>query len=66
MMDGKNTNELEVNKQTREEFEQLMKDSSTKTEDYWDKNNLFVRLLLLVLGIIIVLGVIYYALAFFS
>lgn len=59
-------NELEVNKQKREEFEQLMKDSSTKTEDYWDKNNLFVRLLLLVLGIIIVLGVIYYALAFFS
>ncbi len=58
--------ELEVNKQKREEFEQLMKDSSTKTEDYWDKNNLFVRLLLLVLGIIIVLGVIYYALAFFS
>ena len=58
--------ELEVNKKKREEFEQLMKDSSTKTEDYWDKNNLFVRLLLLVLGIIIVLGVIYYALAFFS
>lgn len=58
--------ELEVNKQKREEFEQLMKDSSTKTEDYWDKNNLFVRLLLLILGIIIVLGVIYYALAFFS
>ena len=58
--------ELEENKKKREEFEQLMKDSSTKTEDYWDKNNLFVRLLLLVLGIIIVLGVIYYALAFFS
>ena len=58
--------ELEVNKQKREEFEQLMKDSSTKTEDYWDKNNLFVRLILLVLGIVIVLGIIYYALAFFS
>lgn len=59
-------NELEINKQKREEFENLMKDSSTQTEGYWDKNNLFVRLVLLILGIIIVLGVVYYALAYFS
>lgn len=59
-------NELEINKQKREEFENLMKDSSTQIEGYWDKNNLFVRLVLLILGIIIVLGVVYYALAYFS
>lgn len=59
-------NELDVNKQKREEYENLMKDSSTQTEGYWDKNNLFVRLVLLILGIIIVLGVVYYALAYFS
>ena len=59
-------NELDVNKQKREEYENLMKDSSTQTEGYWDKNNLFVRLVLLILGIVIVLGVVYYALAYFS
>ena len=64
-MDNENK-ELEVNKEKREEYEKLMKDSSTKTDDYYDRKNPFVRLLLLVLAIIIILGVVYYGLAFFG
>lgn len=53
-------NELDFNKKNREEFEKLMEDSSTNKDGYWDSNNIFVRLLLLVLGIIIIAGVVYY------
>lgn len=60
-----NNNELDVNKQKREEYEQLMKDSSTNLDGYWDKNNIFVRVLLLCLAAIVILGVIYYAVAYF-
>ena len=62
-MDNENK-ELDVNKEKREEYEQLMKDSQTNLDGYWDKSNSFVRLLLLVLGVIIILGVIYYVIAF--
>ncbi len=56
--------ELDFNKKNREDFEKLMEDSSTNKDGYWDSNNIFVRLLLLVLGIIIICGVIYYVLTF--
>ena len=59
-------NELNVNKEKREEFEQLMQESSTNLDGYWDKQNPFVRLLLLVLGLIIVAGVVYYGIAYFG
>ena len=55
-----NTDELNVNKEKREYYESLMKKSSTQLDGYWDKNNPFVKLLLLVLLGIIVFGVIYY------
>jgi hypothetical protein len=64
-MDNENK-ELDVNKEKREEYEQLMKDSSTQLDGYWDKNNAFVKVLLLALGVIIILGVIYYAIAYFG
>ena len=63
-MDNENK-ELEVNKQKREEYEQLMKDSSTQLDGYWDKKNPFVNLLLLVLASIVILGAIYYIVAYF-
>ena len=63
-MDNKNTNELEINKKNREDYENLMEKSSTQFDGYWDKNNAFVRLLLLVLGVVIVLGVVYYVTAY--
>ena len=47
-------NELEVNKKNREDYEQLMKDSSTNLDGFWDSNNLFVKIFLLVLLVIIV------------
>ncbi len=52
--------ELEINKKNREDYEKLMKESSTNLDGYWDKNNTFVKLLLLILGIIIVVGVIFF------
>ena len=63
-MDNENK-ELEVNKENREEYEKLMQDSSTQLEGYYDKKNPFVILLLLILGSIIILGVIYYVVAYF-
>ena len=64
-MDNENK-ELEVNKEKREEYENLMKDSSTQLDGYWDSKNPFVILLLLVLGVIVILGVIYYGVAYFA
>ena len=64
-MDNENQ-ELEVNKQKREEYEQLMKESSTQLDGYWDKKNPFVILLLLGLAAIVILGVIYYTVAYFG
>jgi len=61
-----NNNELEFNRQKREGYEQLMKESSTKHDDYWDRNNPFVRILLFVLAVFIIIGVVYYFLAYKS
>jgi len=64
LMNNRNDQELEVNKKNREDYEQLMQKSSTNLDGYWDKNNMFVKLLLLALGAVIVLGVIYYVSAY--
>ncbi|MBR2679061.1 MAG: hypothetical protein IKE63_06550 [Bacilli bacterium] len=64
-MDNENR-ETEVNKKNREEYETLMEKSSTQLNDYYDKKNPFVILLLLGLGAIIVLGVVYYAMLYFG
>jgi len=61
----KNT-EIDVNKKNRENYEKLMTDSSTNLDGYWDKNNIFVKLLLLVLGLVIVVGVGYYVMLYFN
>ena len=58
--------ELEFNKRKREDYENLMKESSTNLDGYWDKNNPFVKLLLLILAGIVVFGVVYYALVYFG
>ena len=55
--DGSNQkDEVEFNRKNREDYEQLMEDSATKLDGYWDKNNWFVKILLLGLFGIIVLG----------
>lgn len=59
-----NQEELEFNKKNREDFENLMADSSTNLDGYWDKNNPFVKLFLLILLVVIVLGAAYYILRY--
>ena len=42
------------------------KESSTSLDDYWDKNNLFVRLLLIGLLIVIAVGSVITILSYFN
>lgn len=58
--------ELEVNKKNREEYEKLMEESSTKLDSYYDKNNIFIKIILISLLIFIVLGCAYYIFLFIS
>ena len=55
-----NSEELNFNREKRENFENLMANSSTNLDGYWDKNNPFVKLILLVLFVFIVFGIIYF------
>lgn len=56
----KNDKELEFNRKNREDYEQLMSDSSTNLDGYWDRKNPFVIIILFVLAVVIVVGSIYY------
>ena len=60
MNNNTNNQELEFNNNKRVDYEQLMRESSTKTDGYWDKNNPIVKIILFVLFIIIVIGAVYY------
>lgn len=64
MNNNTNNQELEFNKNKREGYEQLMRESSTKTDGYWDKNNPIVKIILFVLFVIIVVGAVYYIMMF--
>ena len=61
-----NGNELEFNKQHRESYETLMKESSTQLDGFYDSKNPFVKLFLLVLGVVSVLGIIYYVMTYMA
>ena len=55
---GNNSN-LEVNKKNSEDYDNLMKQSSTDVDRYyWDRKNPAVMIILLVLLVIIVIGAI--------
>ncbi len=46
-----------VNDKNKQEFEQLMQNSQTDTDKYYyDSKNPFVKIFLLILGIIIIVG----------
>lgn len=62
--ENKVTEEIDFNRQNRENFEKLMEDSSIKKENYYDKNNPVVKVILLVLGGIIVVGAAYYIMTY--
>ena len=52
------TDELDINRKNREGYEQLMKESSTKVDDYWDVKNPFVQIVLIGLLVFIAIGAI--------
>lgn len=56
MPENNDNKELEFNREKREDYEKLMKESSTNLDGYWDKNNLLVKFILIVLGLVIVIG----------
>lgn len=58
--------ELDVNKKNREDFEELMKESSTKKDMYWDSNNPAVKIVLLIIGAIILVGSAYFIIRFIN
>ena len=58
--------ELEVNKKNREDYEQLMKESSTQLDGYWDSNNPFVKILLIGLFVLIVVGAVAILVPYFT
>ena len=58
--------ELNVNKKNREDFEELMKESSTKKDMYWDSNNPAVKIVLLIIGAIILVGSAYFIIRFIN
>lgn len=58
--------ELDVNKKNREDFEELMKESSTKKDMYWDSNNPAVKIVLLIIGTIILVGSAYFIIRFIN
>lgn len=59
-------NEVESNVKNREEYEKMMEEAAPNLDGYWDKNNPFVKILLLLLALLIIGGVAYYVIAYFS
>lgn len=58
------SSELQVNKKNKEEYDQLIEKSKTNLDGYYDKNNIFVKLLLFLLLLFIIGGFIYYMILF--
>ncbi|MBE6157897.1 MAG: hypothetical protein E7160_03795 [Firmicutes bacterium] len=54
------SNDIDVNRQNEDLYNNLIENSRRKTDDYWDRNNPVVKGLLIVLLIIGVVGFIYY------
>lgn len=60
--------DLDVNKRNEKKFRQLMNNSNANfyNDTYWDISNPVVRLILTVLAVIIIIGIIYYAIGFIN
>ena len=48
------------NEQHDLEYQKIIENSRRKTDSYWDRNNIFVKLILLGLFVFIAVGVVYY------
>ena len=57
---------LEVNKRNKETFDSLMDNAAQKNDDYWDLNNPIVKWLLMGMFVVIVIGIIYYVISWFT
>lgn len=58
--------EVEINKKHREDYENLMRESSSKKDMYWDSNSPFVKTLLLIIGLIILGGSLYFIIKYIN
>ena len=59
-------NELDVNRKNREAYENLMQESTTSYDMYYDKNNVFLKLFMFLLLVFIICGVAYYVLQYLA
>lgn len=57
--------DLDVNQRNDIEFNRVMSNASVNYDSYWDKNNPFLRVLLIVLGVFIVVGILYFVFSYF-
>ena len=55
-----------ANKKNEEEFQNVMNDASRKLDFYWDRNNLFIRLVTYCIWVFAILGVLFYVILWFS
>ncbi len=56
----------DVNQSNQHQFDQIMDNASVHTDDYWDKNNPILKFILIILGIFIFFGVVYFAYQYYS
>ena len=53
-------NDVDVNSENENLYNDLMEESRRKNDDYWDRNNPVIKLLLTILLVVGVIGFIYY------
>ena len=51
---------LEVNKNNKEKFKDIMNNAAVSYDSYWDLNNPIIRFILVILFVIIAVGLLYY------
>lgn len=57
---------LQVNKSNQDKFKNIMSNASSKFDTYWDFNNPVIRIILVILAAIIVIGLVYYIVGWFT
>ena len=55
-----NNTDMSNNQKNDIEYQKILENSRRKTDSYWDRNNIFVKLILLGLFVFIAVGVVYY------
>ncbi len=58
--------DLEVNRKNQTAYEKLVDESKTSLDSYYDKNNIFIRVIRLALVVFIMVGFAYYFLLWLS